>query len=92
MLHEPAAQVEQDNASEWKARLGIKLFWVYCVVYAGFVALTVFATEKLKTPVLAGVNLAIVYGMALIVFAFVLGLLYNHFCSKKETEMDKEGA
>jgi uncharacterized membrane protein (DUF485 family) len=92
MLHEPAAQDEKDNATEWKAKLGIKLFWLYCVVYTGFVALAVFATEKLKIPVLAGVNLAIIYGMALIVFAIILGLLYNHACTKKENELNREDA
>jgi uncharacterized membrane protein (DUF485 family) len=92
MLHEPVAKQEKDNASDWKAKLGIKLFWLYCVIYAGFVALAVFATETLKTPVLAGVNLAIIYGMALILFAIILGLIYNHVCTKKENEMNKKGA
>ncbi|MCU0857709.1 MAG: DUF485 domain-containing protein [Pontiellaceae bacterium] len=89
MLHGPAAPAEKDNASAWKAKLGIKLFWLYCIIYMGFVALAVFATETLKTPVLAGVNLAIIYGMALIVFAIILGLIYNHVCTKKENEMNK---
>jgi uncharacterized membrane protein (DUF485 family) len=89
MLHEPAAKQEKDNASDWKAKLGIKLFWLYCAIYAGFVTLAVFATETLKTPVLAGVNLAIIYGMALIVLALILGLIYNHVCTKKEDEMNK---
>lgn len=90
MLHEPVIQTEKDNASVWKAKLGIKLFWLYCIIYMGFVALAVFATETLKTPVLAGVNLAIIYGMTLIVFAIILGLIYNHFCTKKENEMNKK--
>ena len=88
MLHEPAVKAEKDNASEWKAKLGIKLFWVYCIIYAGFVGIAVFATEKMKAPVLNGANLAIVYGLALIVFAVILGLVYNHVCTKKEDEMN----
>lgn len=88
MLHEPAGQQEEDNASAWKAKLGIKLFWLYCLVYTGFVGLAVFATQVLKKPVLAGTNLAIVYGMALILFAIVLGLIYNHFCTRKENELN----
>ncbi len=94
MLHEPAAKQEKDNASEWKAKLGIKLFWLYCIIYVGFVALAVFFTETLKTPVLQGANLAIIYGMALIVFAIILGLVYNHVCTKKEDELNgkKENA
>ena len=93
MLHKPASQAEKDNASDWKARLGIKLFWVYCAVYMLFVGIAVFATETMKIPVLAGTNLAVIYGMGLIVFAIILGLFYNHFCTKKEKEMNKdEGA
>ncbi len=89
MLHEPAAKQEKDHASEWKAKLGIKLFWLYCIIYVGFVALAVFATETLKTPVFRGANLAIIYGLFLIVLAIVLGLVYNHVCTKKEDELNK---
>ena len=88
MLHEPAAKQKKDNASDWKSKLGIKLFWLYCVIYMGFVGTAVFAPEAMKVPVLAGTNLAITYGMALIIFAIVLGLIYNHACTKKENEMN----
>ena len=87
MLHEPATKVEKDATSDWKAKLGIKLFWLYCVIYMGFVGIAVFATESMKIPVLAGVNLAIIYGLALIIFAIILGLIYNHLCTKKEDEL-----
>ena len=91
MLHEPAVKTEKDAASDWKAKLGIKLFWLYFVVYAGFVGIAVFTTETMKTKVLAGTNLAIIYGLALIVFAIVLGLIYNYLCTRKEDEMNKDG-
>ena len=90
MLHEPANRVGKDGSSDWKARLGIKLFWLYSLVYMGFVGIAVFSTETMKIPVLCGVNLAIVYGMALIVFAIILGLIYNHLCTKKEDELGAE--
>ena len=85
-----AAREEKDNASDWKAKLGIKLFWLYCVIYMGFVGIAVFSTETMKKPVLAGTNLAIVYGMGLIIVAIILGLVYNHLCTKKEDEMNRE--
>ncbi|VGO21635.1 DUF485 domain-containing protein [Pontiella sulfatireligans] len=88
MLHEPAAKTEKDAASAWKAKLGIKLFWLYCIIYMGFVGIAVFSPETMKKPVLAGTNLAIVYGMALIIFAIILGLVYNHVCTKKEDELN----
>lgn len=90
MLHEPAAKAENDNASAWKAKLGIKLFLLYSLFYVGFVGVAIFATETLKTPVIAGTNLAIVYGMSLIIFAIILGLVYNHFCTRKEDELNSE--
>jgi uncharacterized membrane protein (DUF485 family) len=88
MFHEPAAKEEKDNSSTWKAKLGIKLFWLYSVIYMGFVGLAVYAPATMKRPVFAGTNLAIIYGMALILFAIILGLIYNHFCIKKEDEMN----
>lgn len=90
MLHEPAVKTGRDAASDWKAKLGIKLFWVYCVVYMGFVGIAVFSTEAMKTEVFAGVNLAIIYGIGLIVLAIIMGVVYNHFCTKKENELNKK--
>ena len=88
MLHEPAVKTEKDTSADWKAKLGIKLFWLYCAIYTTFVGIAVFSTETMKKPVLAGVNLAIVFGMALIIFAIILGLIYNYLCTKKENEMN----
>jgi len=91
MLHEPAVKTEKDAASDWKAKLGIKLFWLYCIIYMGFVGIAVFSPESMKREILAGTNLAIIYGMTLIIFAIILGLIYNHLCTKKEDEMNKDG-
>ncbi len=88
MLHKPAAVEGKDAASEWKAILGIKLFFLYSVIYMGFVSVAVFAPEKLKMPIIGGTNLAIIYGMGLILFAILLGLVYNHVCTKKENELN----
>jgi len=90
MLHEPASTAEKDNASAWKAKLGIKLFWVYCLVYGGFVGTAVFAPDKMSIPVFAGTNLAITYGLFLIILAILMGVVYNHYCIKKEDEMDRD--
>lgn len=58
------------------ARIGLWLFALYCVLYGGFMALNAFAHEKMAVPVVAGVNLAIVYGFGLIVAALVLAIIY----------------
>ena len=61
------------------SRRGITLFFVYLAFYAGFVMLAAFSPETLERTPLAGVNLAIWYGFALIVAALVLALIYGWF-------------
>ena len=88
MHHEPAQDSGPDPASAYKTRLGVVMFIIYCVVYAGFVFLNVFTEgEAMQIMVFAGLNLAVVYGVGLIVFALLLALLYNYLCTKKESEM-----
>jgi len=36
--------------------------------------------------IFSGLNLAVVYGIGLIVFALILAFIYNSMCSKKEAE------
>ena len=91
MLHEPANNNDVvDNAAEYKATLGLKLFALYGVIYLGFILINVLKPELMKTEVLLGVNLAIIYGFVLIILAVVMGLIYNYVCTKKEDEMNKE--
>jgi uncharacterized membrane protein (DUF485 family) len=58
------------------ARIGLWLFAVYVVLYGGFMVLSAFYPQRMAQPAVAGVNLAVTYGFALIVGAFVLALLY----------------
>ena len=58
------------------ARIGLWLFAVYVLLYGGFVALSAFYPQRMSRSVFAGVNLAVMYGLLLIVAAFVLALLY----------------
>jgi uncharacterized membrane protein (DUF485 family) len=69
------------------SRHGMLLFLVYCALYGGFMALVAFAPPKLLgQPVLVGVNLAILYGMGLIVAAIVLALVYMVLCGRDEAD------
>lgn len=79
---------EVDNASGKKARLGIIFFFIYFFFYAGFVAIGVLNYELLAVEVFKGINLAIFYGMGLIIFAVLLGVLYNFLCSRYEDKMN----
>lgn len=72
-----------DSASperQFNTRLGLTLFAIYLVLYLGFVLINAFAADRMDTIVLAGLNLAIVYGFALIVFALVLAMIYGVLC------------
>ena len=88
MHHGPVQDSGPDPASRYKTRLGVVMFIIYCVVYAGFVFTNVLTEGRaMQVIVLAGLNLAVVYGVGLIVFALVLALIYNHLCTKKEREL-----
>mgnify|MGYP001823007915 FL=1 len=88
MHHGPATDSGPDPASGYKTRLGVVMFIIYTLVYAGFVLTNVLTEGKaMQTIVFMGLNLAVVYGIGLIVFALVLALIYNAMCTKKEAEM-----
>ncbi len=63
-------------------------FFIYLALYLGFVGLTAFSPETLTvaTPI-GGLNLAIVYGMVLIVGAIVLASLYA-FLNRPEADAE----
>ena len=86
MLHDPATPSGRDPAAPYKARLGLRMFALYTVFYAGFVAITFLSPLTMATIVVAGLNLATVYGMALIIAAVVQALVYNAMCRRKEAE------
>ncbi|MGC4033760.1 MAG: DUF485 domain-containing protein [Tepidisphaeraceae bacterium] len=66
------------------ARLGLVFFFVYALVYAGFVAICTFRYDWMGTIVFAGLNLAVVYGMGLIALAVVMALVYMVLCKPEE--------
>lgn len=90
MLHEPAARIKTDKAASKKAKLGVKMFLFYTLVYAGFVLIGLVRPEWMGLEATNGINIAIVYGFGLILLAIIMGFIYNYFCSKMEDEMNKE--
>jgi uncharacterized membrane protein (DUF485 family) len=87
--HGPSTDWGVDNASEYKAKLGVYMFIVYVIIYAGFIFINVVSPKSMAVLVFAGLNLAIVYGFGLIVLAIIMGLIYNYLCTKKEDELNK---
>ena len=64
------------------ARAGLWLFGVYLLLYGGFVGLSAFAPELMGWRPLGGLNLAVLYGLGLIVAAGVLALVYMAACRR----------
>ena len=88
MHHEPAPESGPAPASRYKTRLGVWMFLIYTIVYVGFVMTNVLTEGRaMQIIVFMGLNLAVVYGIGLIVFALVLALIYNALCTNKENEM-----
>lgn len=84
MEHGPPVELGEDHASEFKARLGLILFAVYGIVYAGFTIISTVSPKTMGETVIWGLNLAVVYGFGLILLAVVMGLIYNAVCSRAE--------
>ena len=75
-------EVEDEQVVAHNTRMGVILFVVYVLFYGGFMALSAFSPEVMSRPILRGVNIAVVYGFALIVAALVLALVYMKTCRK----------
>lgn len=88
MGHGPAVKLGKDYASSYKTKLGISMFFVYTIVYAIFVGINSVSPSTMETIVL-GQTLAVVYGFGLIILAFVMAIVYNHFCTAAEARLNK---
>jgi uncharacterized membrane protein (DUF485 family) len=82
----PTGAKEQEDAAvvAYNTRMGVILFVVYVLFYGGFMALSAFWPEVMSKPFLQGVNLAVVYGFALIIAALVLAMVYMKVCRKSK--------
>jgi len=67
----------QASAERRGARLGVILFLLYTACYLGFVFLNAFSPGSMDQIVIAGLNLAIVYGFGLILLAILLAFIYG---------------
>ena len=88
----PSGHVDDNlEVSAANARSGLMLFFVYLAFYAGFMGLAAFAPQAMGRPVLAGVNLAITYGMGLIAGALVIAAIYMWLCGRNAKLAEREG-
>ncbi len=74
---------DEDRRADGTHPADFALFAVYCAFYAGFMVLVAFAPDVLARRVLGGVNLAVAYGMGLIVAAVVLAFVSTYLHRRK---------
>lgn len=68
---------DNDANERRKSNIGIKLTVLYAVIYGGFVVLSVFYPAMMGMETLFGLNLAVAYGLGLIIIAIILAMIYN---------------
>jgi uncharacterized membrane protein (DUF485 family) len=73
---------ESPELSRLNARTGLWLFGLYSAIYALFVGLSAFSPHVMARPTPLGANLAILYGLGLIMGAFLLALVYMVLCRR----------
>ena len=81
---------DHPDVSSANARAGLVLFFIYSAGYAGFMGLAAFAPQAMAMPALGGVNLAITYGMGLILGAFVIAGVYMVICGRNARRFASE--
>lgn len=77
---EPEAAPMSPATAGRNARVGLRLFLLYSLVYAVFIAINAFRPEWMDWTPWAGLNLAVLYGFGLIFGAFLLALVYGWLC------------
>jgi uncharacterized membrane protein (DUF485 family) len=80
--HLPPAEVRDPAAERYNARLGLVLFAVYLAAYGAYVAINAFWPGLMDSVPFLGINLAVSSGLALIVGALVLAVLYAVLCRR----------
>ncbi len=88
MLHKPVEDTDTDYAVDYKRQVGAYMFALYSLVYAGFVIINIVKPVLMEKIIFGGLNLAVVYGFGLIIFALFLALIYNHMCTKEEKRLN----
>ena len=84
MDHGPSNEWKEDaKTSRLKSKIGIWMFAAYSIIYATFILINVIDPELMGLDI-GNLNLAIVYGFGLIVFALILALVYNAICNSIE--------
>jgi uncharacterized membrane protein (DUF485 family) len=87
MDHGPVSDWSKDKASHFKTRIGMWLFMLYAIVYLGFILVNTLNPSLMASDI-GELNLAIIYGFGLIIFALMLAFVYNAICAAAEEELN----
>ncbi len=91
MLHEPAENPpERDLAIQYKTKLGVWMFFIYALVYLGFILINIIKPTLMEQEIVFGLNLAVVYGFGLIILSVIMALIYNALCINKEEALNNQ--
>ena len=81
---------EGKSAEHRKSNIGVVMTILYAVIYGGFVFLSVFYPSLMGLRTFFSLNLAITYGLGLIIIAIILAMIYNHMV-RTRTSVKKPG-
>ena len=70
------------------ARYGLILFCIYVLLYGGFMGLSAFRPDLMGSRPILGVNFAILYGIGLILAAWILAFFYMYLCRRRSGEAE----
>jgi uncharacterized membrane protein (DUF485 family) len=76
----PTDAVRDGAIERFNRRLGLTLFAAYLVVYAAYVVVNAFWPSLMDQVPFAGLNVAVISGLALIAGALALSLVYLGLC------------
>ena len=79
-----ANEDENPETISRNSKHGLLLFAVYLIFYAGFMGLNAFKPEVMAQVLPGGINIALWYGMGLIVVALLLALVYMYLCAERD--------
>lgn len=68
---------DHEASEQRKSNIGVRMTVLYALVYSGFVILSVFFPSLMGVKAIFGLNLAIAYGLALIIIAIIFAIIYN---------------
>ena len=89
--HENVREKEHPRLVARNTRLGLRLFFIYLLLYGGFIGASTFAPSVMKLRALGGINLSVLCGFGLILAALILAVVYLICCRRPLSGGGAEG-